>query len=161
MTITETRPDLSPVEPPPSPSRNRWRSIVVIVVIVGAIVALLSQGLLSNLNYFETVQQAMHNRTTLGTSDFRLEGLVQKGSIERTAQGANFYLDGTTTNEVRVIASGTPPQLFQNDIPVVVDGHFSSDSSNVFFASQIIVNHTSKYIEAHPSRVKAPNGSVR
>lgn len=161
MTTTETRPELSPIEPPPSPSRRRWRSLVVIGVMVAAIVALLSQGLLSNINYFETVQQAMHDRATLGTNDFRLEGLVQTGSIERTAQGANFYLDGTTTNEVRVIDSGSPPQLFQNDIPVVVDGHFASDSSNVFYADQIIVNHSSNYIAAHPNRVKAPNGSVR
>jgi cytochrome c-type biogenesis protein CcmE len=153
--------DLSPVEPPRSPSRARWRSIIVLVLIAGGIVALLSQGLLSNLNYFETVAQAMHERATLGTNDFRLEGLVQPGTIKDTAVGANFYLEGTVKNEVWVVENGSPPQLFQNDIPVVVEGHFASLTSDVFYASQIIVKHTATYIAQHPGRVTAPNGSVR
>lgn len=161
MTTTETRPDLSPVEPPATRSRRRWRSVVVLGLVGAAIVALLSQGLLSNLNYFQTVQQAMRDRSTLGTSTFRLEGVVQTGSILRTARGANFFLDGTTTDEVRVVESGSPPQLFQNDIPVVVDGHFASVHSNVFYADQIVVAHSSSYKAQYPNRVKAPNGSVR
>jgi cytochrome c-type biogenesis protein CcmE len=161
VTTTEAPVDLSPVEPPRSPSRSRRRSIIVLVVVVGAILALLSQGLLSNLNYFDTVAQAMGQRAILGTSTFRLEGLVATGSIEPTSLGTDFYLDGSRTDEVRVVAVGNPPELFQANIPVVVDGHFTTDSSNVFDATQIIVRHTSTYIANYPGRVKAPNGSVR
>jgi len=57
--------------------------------------------------------------------------------------------------------SGSPPQLFQGNIPVVVDGHFTSATSRVFVANQIIVKHSSSYVAQHPNRVKAPNGSVR
>ncbi len=123
--------------------------------------ALLAQGLLSNLNYFETVDQAFAHRASLGTRDFRLEGLVVKGTIIRTVRGADFTMQGSHQHQVLVVEVGQPPQLFQSDIPVVVDGHFSSAHSVTFLADQIIVKHTSSYVATHPRRVKAPNGSVR
>jgi cytochrome c-type biogenesis protein CcmE len=57
-----------------------------------------------------------------------------------------------------VVNTGEPPQLFQADIPVVVVGHFSGDT---FYSDQVIIDHTSQYIQAHPNRVRAPNGTVR
>lgn len=160
MVSTEATLDVTPVEPPSTP-RRRLRSWMVIVVLVLAVGALLSQGLLQNLNYFETVDEAFSQRAQLGTKDFRLEGVVRTGSIERTSVGANFYLDGSKKNSVYVRESGSPPQLFQGNIPVVVDGHFTSATSRVFVANQIIVKHSSSYVAQHPNRVKAPNGSVR
>jgi cytochrome c-type biogenesis protein CcmE len=161
VTLTEHAGDLTPVEPPPSRSRSRRRSIAVLVVLVAAIVALLSQGLLHNLNYFDTVNQAMAQRPTLGTTTFRLEGVVARGTITRTSSGASFYLNGRRTDEVFVIAHGEPPELFQADIPVVVDGHFTSSTSRTFVATSIIVKHSANYVAQHPGRVRAPNGSVR
>lgn len=133
----------------------------MIVVLVIAVGALLMQGLLHNLNYFETVDQAMHERAKLGTTQFRLEGLVKSGSIERTAVGADFTIVGSRSDVVYVRESGSPPQLFQANIPVVVDGHFVSAHSLTFIADQIIVKHTANYVAQHPNRVRAPNGSVR
>jgi cytochrome c-type biogenesis protein CcmE len=86
---------------------------------------------------------------------------VAPSSIQRTSQGATFYLNGSRTDEVYVVAQGDPPQLFQGDIPVVVQGHFTSLTSSVFDATQIIVRHDANYIAKYPHRVKAPNGSVR
>lgn len=152
--------DLSPVAAPPTKRRGRWRTIGVLVVLVAAVVALLSQGLLHSLNYFETIDQAMSSRAKLGTQTFRLEGVVKPHTIERNADGASFWMtDGT--QEVYVNAHGSPPQLFQADIPVVVEGHFTSETSDTFYGTQIIVKHTASYIAAHPNRVKAPNGTVR
>ncbi len=160
MTLTEPI-DVSPIEPPAASGRSRRRSWLVVGVLVVAVGALLAQGLLSNLNYFETVDQAFGHRSTLGTHDFRLEGLVTKGTIVRTIRGADFTMQGSHHRSVLVIEIGQPPQLFQSDIPVVVDGHFTSSTSATFVAHQIIVKHTSNYVEQHPRRVKAPNGSTR
>jgi len=161
VTLTDQPFDLTPLEPPLERRRSRRRSWLVIALIVVAVGALLSQGLLHNLNYFETVDEAMHHRQMLGTTQFRLEGVVAPGTIQRTATGSTFFLNGTVSHEVFVVAHGQPPQLFRGDIPVVVDGHFTSSSSSVFDANQIIVKHTSDYVAQHPERVKAPNGSVR
>jgi cytochrome c-type biogenesis protein CcmE len=159
--LTETNLDLTPVAPPKSKSSSRRRTIGVLVVLVIAIVALLSQGLLHSLNYFDTVDQALASRAKIGTTTIRLEGVVKPHTITRTSRGASFWMTGSGTHEVYVISHGTPPQLFQADIPVVVEGHFATRHSTTFDGTQILVKHTATYIAQHPKRVKAPNGSVR
>ena len=161
MADTTSLDALTPVDPPSSPSRSSRRSIAVIAVLVIVVVVLLSQGLLKSLNYFETVDQAMGQRASLGTKEIRLEGVVQPGSISRTNDGASFTLSGSGARRVFVTAQGSPPQLFQASIPVVVVGHFVSSTSPDFVGTQIMVKHTSSYIAAHPNRVKAPNGTSR
>jgi cytochrome c-type biogenesis protein CcmE len=153
--------DLAPVAPPPSRARARRRSVVVLALVAAGVLALISQGLLHSLNYFETVDEALANRASLGTSVIRLEGVVAAHSIERTSSGTAFTLRGGDGRRVVVRASGSPPQLFQANIPVVVAGHFASAHSLTFLGTQILVKHTSSYIAAHPHRVRAPNGTTR
>ncbi len=161
MTHTETLGDVTPVAPPPSPSRSRWRSVGVLAALVAVIVVLLAQGLLHSLNYFETVDQVLAQRHAIGVKEIRLEGVVVPHTIDRTSSGASFTLVGSPGRTVRVIAHGSPPGLFQADIPVVVVGHFTTPTSLVFDGSQIMVKHSATYIAEHPGRVRAPNGSVR
>ena len=144
---------------PATPARaahRRLRYVVVAVVLAGAVAFLVSK-LGGSLNYFDTVDQAFAHKAALGDQTFRLEGLVVPGTVHRTAGGVDFVAAGTT-HRVEVLNTGSPPQLFQPDIPVVVVGHFAGDS---FVSNQIIVDHSATYIEQHPGRVRAPNGSVR
>ena len=161
MTLTDDSAALAPIELAPPSRRGRGRTLLVVTVLAAAVIGLASQGLLHNLNYFDTVRQALAQRHTLGTAEFRLEGVVTDGSIQRTSTGASFYLNGSRPHQIFVVAYGQPPQLFQGNIPVVVDGHFTSVSSMTFVATQIIVKHSSTYVARHPHRVQAPNGSVR
>ncbi len=149
-----------PTEGSSTRRRTKRRLWFVGAVLVGALVFLLVEGLGSSLNYFNTVDQALAQRSSLGTSTFRLEGLVVPGSIERTAQGADFAVS-EGSNRVVVHDVGSPPELFQQDIPVVVVGHFASPSTPLFLANQVMVKHSANYIASHPGRVRAPNGSVR
>ena len=57
-----------------------------------------------------------------------------------------------------VTHQGSPPQLFQPNIPVVLEGHFSGQQ---FLSDQIMVKHSAVYIGQHPGRVTAPDGSAR
>jgi len=161
VTRTESAFDLAPVDAPAAPRRRRRRVIAVAVVLVACVGVLLGLGLLRSLNYFETVDQALAQRATLGTKEIRLEGVVAPHSIQRTSSGAAFVLTGSGARRVTVESSGTPPQLFQANIPVVVVGHFASATSDLFDGSQILVKHTSSYIAQHPGRVRAPNGTSR
>ena len=90
MTEIESGDRLTPVEPPASRSRSSRRSLGVMAVLVIVVIALLSQGLLKSLNYFETVDQALGQRATVGTKVIRLEGVVEPGTITRTNSGAAF-----------------------------------------------------------------------
>lgn len=155
------RVDLTPVVLAPRKRSSNFRTIAVLVVLAGAVGLLLSQGLFKNLNYFVTVDEALAQKHHFGTATLRLEGVVQKGTITRTATGASFVIDGSESQRVSVSVTGTPPQLFQANIPVVVVGHFISATSLHFTGNQILVKHSANYIAAHPNRVKAKNGSVR
>jgi cytochrome c-type biogenesis protein CcmE len=140
--------------------RIRRRLWLVAAVLVGALVFLLVEGLGSSLDYFDTVDQALAHRADLGTSTFRLEGVVVPGSIRPTPKGTDFTI-AQGSKKVPVENTGSPPQLFQADIPVVVVGHFAAAGSLLFVSNQIMVKHSADYIAAHPNRVRAPNGTVR
>jgi cytochrome c-type biogenesis protein CcmE len=137
--------------------KRKLRYFVAGAVLLGAFGFLLAEGISNSLNYFETVNQAVEMSAQLGTTTFRLEGLVVPGSIHRTSVGVDFSVESSGVSEA-VVETGQPPQLFQPNIPVVLVGHFAG----AFFSSdQILVDHTSQYIEEYPNRVRAPNGSVR
>jgi cytochrome c-type biogenesis protein CcmE len=153
-------PGLGPHTPARRAPRHRLRLSLVGAVLAGALVFLLVEGLGSSLNYFDTVSQALAQKSALGTSTFRLEGVVVPGSIRRTSVGADFSV-AEGAQIVPVVNAGTPPQLFQPNIPVVVVGHFASPRSTTFVSNQVLVKHSATYTASHPDRVRAPNGSTR
>jgi len=152
--------ELTPQSPAPVRASRR-RTYIVLGILVAAVGALLAQGMLSSLNYYKTVDEVFADRASVGTREVRLEGVVQKGSVQRTSTGANFVITGVESNQVRVNAIGEPPQLFRPDIPVIVVGSFTNATGNTFRASQIMVKHSAEYKAKYPDRVKAPDGSVR
>ena len=160
MSVTTTPAAASATATHRRPRQRRTRLLVVFALLAAAIVYLLVEGLGSSLDYFDTVSQALAHKTKIGTTVFRLEGLVVPGSVRRTARGADFEVSGGG-HEVVVHNVGSPPQLFQQNIPVVVVGHFASRSSDLFVSNQIMVKHSPTYIAEHPARVRAPNGTVR
>jgi cytochrome c-type biogenesis protein CcmE len=164
--VTDTTTEPSPPPSPPTsevdqgpalPARKRRKTsrrvLVVFALVVVAFVFLLVEGLGSSLNYFDTVDQALAHRHTLGTQTFRLEGTVEPGTIHATATGTNFIIC-QGPEYVKVANTGSPPQLFQGRIPVVVVGHFASDTSTDFDSNTIMVKHSSTYTAQYPNRVK-------
>ena len=148
-----------PAVPSPRRRRTSQRVLVVFALLIVALVFLLVEGLGSSLDYFDTVDQAFAHRASLGTQTLRLEGNVVPGSIRATAIGTNFGLsEGASV--VHVANTGSPRQLFQADIPVVVVGHFTSATSPDFVSNTIMVKHSANYIAQYPGRVRAKNGTV-
>ena len=141
----------------PPPDATPLRYVVVGLVLVGALVFLVVKGIGSALDFYLPADQAVAQKATLGGKTFNLEGVVEPGSIHSTRAGVDFVV---TSGAVRLTVdnSGSPPQLFQPDIPVIAVGHFAGDR---FVSDQILVKHTASYIAEYPSRVTAPNGSKR
>ncbi len=171
MTGTTTEPTPPPSPPsevrrgpavPPLRPRRRmsWRVLAVFVLLAAALVFLLVEGLGSSLNYFDTVDQALANKHALGTQTFRLEGTVVPGTIHPTAGGSNFAVC-QGPHVIHVANTGSPPQLFASRVPVVVVGHFASNTSPEFLSNSILIKHSSTYIAQYPNRVKVTaTGSV-
>lgn len=130
------------------------------MVIVAAIGFLVFKGLTSAVVFFKTANEAVAQRTALGDSTFQLEGTVVAGSVHRQPGGVVAFTVESRGVKVPVRNAGSPPQLFQAGIPVIVVGHFVG-SSDDFASDQILVKHSNSYIAAHPGRVRALNGSSR
>ena len=167
MTTAPPRPPSPPVGRPVEaprgpalpmvPRGHRLRYAVVGLVLVGSLVFLVAKGLGTALDFYLPADQAVAQQATLGSKTFNLEGVVAPGSIHPTATGVDFVVTSGSTR-LTVENTGTPPELFQPDIPVIAVGHFRGTD---FVSDQILVKHSSDYIAQHPNRVTAPNGTKR
>lgn len=154
--MSQLAPPQHPVPPAPSVRArgslgSRRRLVVAVVVVVGAIGYLLYQGLGNAAVYFRTADQAVAAKGVLGTRRFRIEGMVEPG-LRTVGTDVRFSITANGVT-VPVVHSGPQPQLFKAGVPVVLDGHWSSDGS-VFASDTIEVKHDESYKAAHPDRLK-------
>ncbi len=128
---------------------SRRQKVLALAVIAGALGFLLARGLSNAMDYYLTAKQAVAQRTELGGKDFRVQGTVTPG-LARAGAALRFSITSGGT-DVRVVSTGSPPQLFKVGMPVVLEGHWQGD---FFSSSQIMVQHSSTYVEAHSPKPK-------
>lgn len=142
------------VDAPPTPRRPRKngtavRVAVVLVVVAGAIGFLLWKGLGDSTTFFYNVDEAVERQDELGTDRFRMQGTVLPGTVEEDAGDVTFTVsyDGV---EAEVVHRGDPPELFQENLPVVVEGHWEDGA---FASDRILVKHSEEYQEDNGERL--------
>ena len=141
-------------KPTPSAPRVRRRSrrpIYVGIVVIAALGFLIGKGLDNATMYFRTADEAVAQRQSLEGKRFRLEGTVVAGSVKQDGPFVNFQVVSKNTT-VDVRNEGQPVGIFQDNIPVVVEGKFAT-GSNVFNSDRILVKHSEDYTAKHPERV--------
>lgn len=145
--MTATAP---PVPRPRAPlgRRRRW---IAGLVIAAALAFLLFRAVGDATVYFKTADEAVAEREALGDRRFRLEGLVVPGSVRDGAREVDFTVRGQQGATVDVVHQGDVPELFQPDIPVVLEGHFQGAE---FVSDRILVKHTNEYRAENPERVE-------
>jgi cytochrome c-type biogenesis protein CcmE len=144
------------------PSGRRLPVIVVIVVIVGVAGFVVVNALGNATMFFRNADEAVADRGELGTSRFRLQGTVEAGTIERTDDGVSFVVTFNGA-EVAVHHRGDPPELFEPDIPVVLEGRYAlpagadpdgdagaqlaatAPEDLLFESDRMLVKHTEEY----------------
>lgn len=146
-------PDLTPREVPaaaPAKKGPAWAKLAgaVVVLAIGAVVVF---GLRDATVFFKFVDEAVAQKSELGTRFFRMQGDVVKGSVQQTDDGATFTMrhNGVTA---KVVHHGPEPALFGDPrIPVVVEGHWKGGA---FQSDRIIVNHDNSYKEKNGDRLR-------
>lgn len=136
----------------------KYRSIVVPVI--GALLVLTGFLIFGNLNqnlvYYLTPAEAVAQKESMQPDErFRLGGLVQDDSIERTETEVKFTLVADDAT-VPVRYEGIPAQLFAAGIGAIVEGSWRGD---VFRADTLIVKHDEEYATPEES-YQAPSGQV-
>lgn len=119
-------------------------AIGVFAVLVGV---LLWQNLSSNLVFYLTPSEAIDQRADFSNGErFRLGGLVSPGTLTESTDGIRFDVDDGG-RAISVLHTGTPPQLFKEDIGVVVEGAWVDDE---FHSDFMLIRHDEQY--------RAPDG---
>ena len=149
--------DLTPRTGPdgggPARARRRWAPVAVVVLALLAGGVVVSKFLTSAIDYYCNVDEIGVRDGCDGTRRIRVQGIVTKDTLDRTAGATTFEMEWNTKT-VKVTYQGDPGGVFQECIPVVahgrmVDGGFESD--------RIEVKHTNQYVEKNKARFDEAN----
>jgi cytochrome c-type biogenesis protein CcmE len=126
------------------PKHQRLVLVAIALVAVLAAVLLAMWGLRDRAAYFYTPADVVAGKAQPGQS-IRLGGMVQKGSVQRLADGVTvrFVLtDGAA--KVPVVFRGIVPDLFREGSGAIAEG--SLESGGTFDATNILAKHDERYM---------------
>ena len=130
----------------------RSATVVGLILVVAAFVALVAISLSSSLVYYLTPSElAAESRS----GSVRLYGVVEPGSVRWDASSSmvSFRVtDGSSTMAVQ--SSSMPTGLFREGIGVVLAGEASGNG--VFLADEILVKHSEVYAPLEPGQTLPP-----
>ena len=126
------------------PRHKRIALIVAAMAILGIAVTLVLSAFNSNLVFFFTPTQVAAHEAPQGRN-FRIGGLVEKGSVKRQPDGLTVWFIVTdTAKSVPVTFTGILPDLFKEGKGVVAQGKLGADG--VFSATEVLAKHDENYM---------------
>ena len=126
------------------PRHKRIALIVAGLAILGIAVTLVLSAFRSNLVFFFTPTQVVEHEAPQGRN-FRIGGLVEKGSVKRQPDGVTVrFVVTDTAKSVPVTFKGILPDLFKEGKGVVAQGKLGTDG--VFAASEVLAKHDENYM---------------
>ena len=110
--------------------------------VIALVVALTLTALSENLTYYLYPTEAVGQRADFPDGErFRLAGLVVAGTLLEDGDDLRFDVtDGGAT--IPAILTNTPPPLFNEEVPVLLEGAWSGD---VFVSDSAIIRHDENY----------------
>jgi len=126
------------------PRHKRIALIVAGLAILGIAATLVLSAFRSNLVFFFTPTQVVEHEAPQGRN-FRIGGLVEKGSVKRQPDGVTVrFVVTDTAKSVPVAFTGILPDLFKEGKGVVAQGKLGADG--VFLASEVLAKHDENYM---------------
>lgn len=127
-----------------SPKKRRRLAFAVALLVAGAGgAALVVNALKDNVLYFYSPSDVASRHVAAGV-DFRIGGLVAKGSVQRGPQAQVHFVVTDGKSSVPVDYDGILPDLFREGQGVVAMG--SLQPNGVFAASQVLAKHDERYM---------------
>ena len=126
-------------------SRYKRAAFIVTGLVAIAIAAtLVLNAFRSNLVFFFTPTQVFKGEAPKNIS-FRIGGLVEQGSLKRSADTLeNQFVVTDTIKRINVVYTGILPDLFRDGKGVVAQGKLNQDG--VFHADNVLAKHDENYM---------------
>ena len=123
--------------------RTRWYMAGAFAVAAIAFGVIAGSGINKNLVYYWTPTDLYANGDKAYGASIRLGGMVAKGSIRKIGGSAVEFDVKDATRVVRVKTSTVPPQMFRENIGVVVEG--TRVKGGYFQSNRLMVSHNNEY----------------
>ena len=126
-------------------ARKRTRRFMfgAIAIALAAFAMIAYSGISKNLVYYWTPSDLKANGDKAYGANIRLGGMVVPGSIRKLGGSAVEFDVKDATEIVRVKTSTVPPQMFRENIGVVVEGTMMR--GGYFQSSRLMVSHNNEY----------------
>jgi cytochrome c-type biogenesis protein CcmE len=110
--------------------------------VAALVVAITVAGISDNLTYYLYPNEAVTQRADFPDGErFRLAGRVVDGSLSEIDGDLVFDVtDGSAT--VNVVLVNTPPPLFNEEVPVLLEGYWTGEH---FTAENALIRHDENY----------------
>jgi cytochrome c-type biogenesis protein CcmE len=123
---------------------SRRFMVVALAVAAVALVVIAWGGINKNLVYYWTPTDLHAAGDKAYGATIRLGGMVSKGSIRNQSGVSGLEFDvRDATRTVHVKSSGVPPQMFRENIGVVVEGTMTR--AGYFQCNRLMVSHSNEY----------------
>ncbi len=126
--------------------KPRHRRLIFIAIGLSAVAVtagLVLNAFKDNMVFFFSPSQVMAHKAPVGR-EFRIGGLVKKGSLKRASDGLTYrFVVTDTAKKVNVVFKGILPDLFTEGQGVVAQGRLRN---GVFYADQVLAKHDSTYM---------------
>jgi len=126
--------------------RRRTRRFMFIAFAVAAIafIVIAAGGINKNLGYYWTPTDLHAAGDKAYGASIRLGGMVANGSVKNRTGTSGVEFDvKDATGIVHVKSSGVPPQMFRENIGVVVEGTMTRNG--YFQCNRLMVSHNNEY----------------
>jgi cytochrome c-type biogenesis protein CcmE len=123
--------------------RNRWFMLAALVVSGGAFAVIAASGINDNLVYYWTPTDLQANGEKAYGATIRLGGMVSPGSIRKVGGSTVEFDVHDGVQSVHVKTMSVPPQMFRENIGVVVEG--TMVKGGYFQSNRLMVSHNNEY----------------
>jgi len=116
----------------------------VYLVIIGIILITYTSINLAEQNtvYYYSTSEILNDNVTNNDERIRLGGLVKKGSLNNSGDGMTIFIISDGATDIVVHFDGIIPDLFQENIGVVLEGNLIGE---IFMADDMLVKHDNEY----------------
>jgi len=166
--------DLTPrdLEVAPSRTRRRWLPMLVLVAVIASVGFVLFRTLGDAALFFYNADQAVERRDELVDQRFRVQGTpfgdtvtteIQRQGRSEIAVAFAIEFNGVVVDVVHI---GSPAELFQPGVPVVLEGAWTSglpagvepieggaDDGWHFASTDMVVKHDNEYRNDNRERI--------
>ncbi|MBM4189147.1 MAG: cytochrome c maturation protein CcmE [Betaproteobacteria bacterium] len=119
-------------------------AIGVVVAVLGIVVMLVLNAFRSNLVFFFSPTEVAAGKAPKDRA-FRIGGLIEMGSIQRSGDGMTLTFKVTdTAHSIPVTYQGVVPDLFKEGKGAVAEGRIGADGR--FTATTVLAKHDENYM---------------